>query len=456
MKPIRPHRAQAQPQPQPQTQPLAKPPTGPNIQIPGVRSNPDDTAGEQPRRTRRTLMTTLRELRDRAQERANADAEIIASRFPKQDRARLKRFASTSFAHGELAEQFPMLAYMLALKLVEPSQRATAEAAIASGETLTKVARAAGVPMWTRAIPPAACEDPRGPLPQSADFSCRVSALLRRRAEAEHDVRGIVRLVAHVYRTAGEELALWLAHRAPESSMGAELPSPMRMLVLWYLFSRLENCLGRELIHTPWRGDLSLETALRAVKNFSRRIELELVIGPKGLEDPWYPCAQVMDLEFVPLLTSTQIRDEAKTNGNCVDWYAQRLATNEVRLYSVRDARGRCLANVEISGSENHPGVPRVAQIKAPRNDPAGSYVMGVTDIWLRRQISLLGHPDMRRRRPAVPDAKRWHEIMAPLADASLLPEWANEAPTHRDLVQNELEFTVLGCRLHTRGWRFA
>jgi hypothetical protein len=447
MKPIRPHRTLTEPDST--DAPAPKPPTD--------ISRRDEATGEQPRRTRRSLMATLRDLRDKAQERATADAEIIASRFRKPDRARIKRFASTSFAHGELAVQFPMLAYALALKLVHPAQLGAAEAAIAAGESLTRVARAAGVPMWTRALPPLACEDPRGPLPHSANFACRISALLRRRTEAEHDMRGILRMVSHVHDAAGEELALWLAHRMPETSLGTELPAPVRMLVLWYLFSHMEaSILGRELIHTPWRDDLSLETAMRAVKNFSRRIELELLIGPEGLADPWFPAAQVMDLEFLPLLTSTQIRNEAKSNGNCVDWYAQRLAINEVRLFSVRDPQGRCLANVEISGSENHPGVPRVAQIKAPRNDPASSYVMGVTDLWLRRQISLLGNPDMRRRKPPVPDARRWHEIMAPLAQSGQLPAWAYQAPSHRDLLQNELEFTMLGCRLHTRGWRFA
>ena len=212
---------------------------------------------------------------------------------------------------------------------------------------------------------------------------------------------------------------------------------------------------GDELIHTPWRADLSLETALRAVKNFSRRLDLELLLGPAGIADPWYERVQVMDLDFVPLLTSADIRAESARNTNCLDWFGQRLAGNEVRLYSVRTLDGVCVGNVEISGSETHPHIPRIAQIKAPRNEAASSYLSEVTEIWLRRQIRAHGYPDMKRRRLPAPDAQRWHAIMAPLREAGELPAWASLAPANRDLQQTELEFTMLSCRLHTRGWRF-
>ena len=419
-----------------------------------TRSEPAPTL--QPEPMRRNLIAKLRELRDRAQARAVADAEVIAARFRKQDRAALRRFAAVSFAHCEVAEQFPMLAFTLARDLATPARRAAAEASIAAGEPLNKIARAAGVPMWTRALPPMACEDPGGKLPESATFACKISALLQKRAEGESDLRGLLRLITHAYESAGEELALWLAYRTPEKAIAAELPAPIRMLELWYLLSQETAGLGRELIHTPWRNDLSLETALRAVKNFTRRIELELMVGPSGLSDPWFAATRVMDLEFVPLLTSTDVRAEAKRNCNCLDWYGQRLATNEVRLYSVRNADGACVANVEISGSEDQPRVPRIAQIKAPGNEAASSYAAGVADIWLRRQMRFVGLPDMKRRRPPAPDPVRWREIVEPLANSGRLPSWARRAPSNRDLFQIELEFTMLGCRLHTRGWRFA
>jgi hypothetical protein len=209
-------------------------------------------------------------------------------------------------------------------------------------------------------------------------------------------------------------------------------------------------------MHTAWRADLSLESALRAMKNFTRRIELELLVGPKGLADPWFARTTVLGFDFVPLMTSTDIRAEAKQNSNCLDWYGNRLVNNEVRLYSMRTAGGACVANIEISGSEEHPGIPRIAQIKAPVNEPANPYVTEIAQLWLQRQLRYAGAPDMRRRRPPTPDAHRWHEIMDALATAGSLPAWALQAPSNRDLMQTELEFTMLGCRLHTRGWRFA
>ena len=96
-----------------------------------------------------------------------------------------------------------------------------------------------------------------------------------------------------------------------------------------------------------------------------------------------------------------------------------------------------------------------IAQVKAPRNERAEAYVEGVAEIWLRRQIRTHGLPDMRRRRLPAPDARRWQDVVAPLVEAGRLPAWADTAPTNRELTQGELEFTILGCRLRTRGWRF-
>ena len=86
---------------------------------------PSSRADERP--VRRSLMATLRELRTKAQASAHADAEAIAARFRRQDRVRVRRFAAKSFAHGEIAEQFPMLAYMLASKLVDSARQEAAE-----------------------------------------------------------------------------------------------------------------------------------------------------------------------------------------------------------------------------------------------------------------------------------------------------------------------------------------
>jgi hypothetical protein len=398
----------------------------------------------------------LGRLRQMAREKANADANVIAQRFRREDRPAIRRFVATSFGHADVAEQFALLAFMIATKQVPTEQRIAAEDAIAAGAPLQKVARLAGIPMWARAIPPASCIDPSGPLPQSADFACRISDVLRRRVDEECDLRGMLRTVAQMHASAGEELALWLACRYPEGGLGEQLPEPLRILALWYLLSKAGPCLGRELIYTHWRRDLSLETAIRSAKNFARRIDLELLVGPDGLEDPWFSSAHLMGLDFVPLLTSTEIREEGLRNHNCLDWYAQRLASNEVRLFSVRNAQGVCVANVEVSGSESFPNIARIAQIKAPKNDPADPTVSSIAEIWLRRQIRSHGMPDMRRRKPPVPSADRWREIVAPMRAAGTLPVWAEACPTNSDLARTELEFSVLGYRLHARGWRFA
>ena len=331
--------------------------------------------------TRLSRKGVLGRLKLAAKERAGADAEVIAQRFRREDRPAIRRFVSTSPAHGDVVQQFPMLAYLMATKRIPAALRVAAESAIAAGCTLPEIAGIAGAPMWTRAIPPASCVDPRGPLPHSANFACRIGDVLRRRVEDDGDLRGLLRAIAHAHATAGEELAIWLACRYPDGVTSEISSSPLRLLVLWYLMSKAGPHGDPDMIHTRWRRDLSLETAVRATRNFARRIDLELLVGADGCEDPWFPQARIMGLDFIPLLTSTRIREEALRNENCLDTYGQRLAKNEVRVYTVQNAHGQCVANVEIAPSDTIPITPRIAQIKAPKNDPAPAHVSTATEV---------------------------------------------------------------------------
>ena len=389
-----------------------------------------------------------------AKERVCADADVIAQQFRREDRAAIRRFAAKSPNHADAAQQFSLLAYLLATRLVPTEQRQAAESAIAAGASLAKIAGIAGVPMWSRILPPAACIDPLGRLPQSANFACRISDPLRHRLDDDADLRGYLRAIVQAHETCGEEYAIWLACRYPNARIGDLPPMPLRVLALWYLVSKAGPGLARDLVHTRWRRDLSLETAVRASRNFARRIDLELLVGPRGIENPWYPAARVADLDFIPQTTSLQVRAEARDNDNCLDTYGQRLAANETRLYSVRGPNGQCVANVEISPSDAHAHVPRIAQIKAPGNQPAPPIVGAIADMWLHRMMNRHGMPDMRRALPRMPDAGRWDEITASLRAAGSLPAWATSCPSNGELEQIELEFSILGVRLQARTWR--
>ncbi len=397
----------------------------------------------------------LARLRQMARERASVDADVIAQCFRREDRKDVRRFAATSFAHADIAQQFSLLAYLVATRRIPAQQRLAAECAIASGATLPKIAAIAGVPMWTRQIPPSSCIDPQGQLPASASFACRISDVLRRRVDDEGSLRGWLRAVAQANNDAGEEFALWLACRYPDGHTGDLPAATLRMLVLWYLASKTTAGQTRAMIHTRWRRDLSLETGVRAARNLARRIDLELLVGPSGIADPWFPRSRVMNYDFIPLTTSTQIRTEALKNENCLDTYGQRLAKNEGRVYSVCSRDGDCVANVEIAGPEDRGILPRITQIKAPKNEPASPLLVSIADIWLQEQVRRHGVPDMRRRKLPAPDAKRWAWIIAPLSEAGTLPAWAVACPAMADLERTELEFSILGYRLHARGWRF-
>jgi hypothetical protein len=406
--------------------------------------------------SRLSRTSVLARLRQMTKERVIADADEIAQRFPRGDRSAMRRFVVTSSAQADVAQQFPMLAFMLATRRVPARQREDAGCAIASGAPLQKVAAIVGVPMWTRLIPPASCVQPSVCLPNSAKFACQIRDVLKRRIDDDADLRRWLCAVAQVHDAAGEEFALWLAARYPDGTAGDLPAGPLRTLVLWYLASKTARGQVRDMIHTCWRRDLSLETAVRAARNFARRIDLELLVGPRGVQDTWFPQDRVCDLDFLPLVNSTGIRDEALRNENCLDTYGQRLAKNELRLYSVRNREGRCVANVEISPTETFPIRPFMAQIKAPKNDPVAPFVNDIAEIWLQRQLAMHGVPDMRRSKLPTPDAQRWSWLIAPLKEAGQLPSWAERCPTSEELERTELEFSILGYRLHARGWRFA
>lgn len=399
------------------------------------------------------LMAHLQHMRH---ERSQADADNLAQSFHRDDRRQVRKFAATSAAHADVTRQFPFLAYVLACRLGNLDRRLAAEAAMSQGETLTRITRAAGVPIWTRGLPPAACTDPKGTLPDGAAFSRAIGDVLRQHADHGRELRGITRTIAFAHAAASEEFALWLATRLLAFCQNDPQPGPIRMLALWCLFSKCPPCLGRELILKPWTRDMGLETAFHAMRNFNRRIDLEVLVGPRGLDDPWYQRQSFKGHDFVPLVTSIEIRAEARRNQNCLDLYGQRLATNRSRLWSIRDAEGTCVANIEVCSSPTRPTAPCIIQIKAPNNQTASPLVTGMAQLWLRQQVRTHGAPDMRPRAAAAPDAARWRDIMAPLAAAGTLPVWARACPTNDDILVMDYELMSFAASIPTKGWRTA
>lgn len=265
----------------------------------------------------------------------------------------------------------------------------------------------------------------------------------------------MLRSVAFGYVVAGEEFALWLGANHPLLSGDAAAPRPFRMLALWYLFTILPGTLGNEFVVTPWKREIGIDLALRAAKSFFRRIHVELMVGPKGVRDTWFPSEEFQGFRFVPISTGPLMRAEAARCRNCYDWYGHRIAVNDARLFSMRTADGRVVADIEVGRDETNPRRAAITQMKKPENKEPDPPLRAIGDAWLAAMLRRHGQPDMVRALVQEPDAARWHEIMAPLAAAGLLPEWARTAPTNANLSQFEDEFEKIGPPHSRRGWSY-
>lgn len=302
-------------------------------------------------------------------------------RFAKPFRAAIEGLAEGSPRLAELGETFPALLFALATGFATEERRRASLSSIHGGAALRDAAAALGLPWWLRRLPPEAFVAPLGHgMPDGAAFACRVGSLLPSDAA---DARAWLARLLFAYRTVGEDYAVWIARqkRFPGGGVG-DISETLLAAWAWHA-NRPETPL-HGLLRTPWSEAISLRRALDEAKAWSMRIDLAVALG-HGIDDPWFPAGEHGAYEFVPLQRLEQFLAEALVMNNCLDQFADHVRQGRSRVFSVRKS-GRAVADLEIGAHDDDCCIPRIVQLRGPRNRRVGTEVWQATLAWLAAQ----------------------------------------------------------------------
>jgi hypothetical protein len=334
--------------------------------------------------------------------------EGYVGRFAYAARREVRRLMRASPRLVDLAMVFPGAMYALATKHRPADTRREAITMVEEGAPLKTVARRLDLPLWLRRLPPEAFQQPIDELPASENFARRVA---NRLPGAPAQSAFWLQSVAFGAKACSDDFALWLA----DQSIFTEEGNPQQLfsvLAAYAWHSRATQTRANTLIVVPWRPEIAFDTALCAAKSWLNRMRLVLQLGPGVIADPWLSGGDVRGYAFVPLLDRMEILAEARAMQNCADQYAERLADDRCRLFSIRRDREH-VATLEIGPHSREAGMLAITQLKGRHNMAAPLDVWQAAYAWLASQSAL------RRLPPRVPpdrqlDAQAWEQLMAP------------------------------------------
>lgn len=349
--------------------------------------------------------------------------EALAQRFPLSARREVRRLVRTSPRLADLANVFPGALFAIASKRGPAGQRLEAVSLIEKGASLKSVARVLDLPLWLRRLPPEAFSESLPAMPATDTFARRIANRLP--ANAGHSAPWL-QSVAFAATASHEDFAIWLAEqRLYSEPLAAEKLFAVLAAYAW--FSRAPGTRGHALIVVPWRPEIAFDTAICAAKSWFNRVRLLLQLGPGVLNDGWLNPGEAMGLSFVPLLDASAILLEAQAMQNCADQYAERLANDRCRLFSVR-RNGTRIATLEIGPHSRETGFLTITQLKTRHNLAAAHDVWAAAYAWMSAQTAL-------RRIPClVPPERRlnaglWSELLEPYREKTGGAPWLPATP---------------------------
>lgn len=393
---------------------------------------------------RRNAVSPEREADPRTEE-----LELWAARFEPAVRREVRRLVRSSPRLADLAIVFPGLLHAVAGRHGAAAARLQAQALIESGAPLKLVARTLGLPAWLRRLPPEAFAGPTPQLPGGENFTRAIVARLpRRRAEAALWLGS----VAFAAEAAGEDFALWIAEQ-PVFGEASDPHKTFAVLAAYAWFSARPQTRAARLIVIPWRPEIAFDTALCAAKSWLNRLRLVLQLQAGVLADGWLEPGEANGFTFSPLLADDTLLEEAHAMQNCADQYADRLARDKARLFSVR-CRGGRVATLEIGPHPRESGVLAIVQLKARHNVPAPLEVWQAAHAWMARQTGLKRLPSM-----AVPerpfDQRRWRDLMVPYRQARGGAPWLPALASSGSFAVLDVDMADLARRGGVSSWLF-
>lgn len=379
------------------------------------------------------------------------DVESIARRFAPDQRREVRRLMRLSPRMVDLAQIFPGALHVIATPDVEPERRRHAMELVLGGALLKEVAQSLGMPIWLRKLPTEAFAGHLPHLPTSETFARRiVNCLPGTRSESALWLRS----VAFGAEAVHEDFAIWLAQQQLFAGEG----EPQRMFAVlaayaWY--SGNAHRPASSLIMVPWRPEISFETALCAAKSWLNRIRLCLQLRPGVIADGWLEAGEHKGLTFLPLLNADQLLEEALAMHNCADQYADRIARDRSRLWSVRRRNGQRLATLEIGQHQREAGVLDIVQLKSRHNLPAPLEVWQASHAWMAAQQGLRRAPPLVLPARAL-DGALWETLIQPYRQHKGGSPWLPAQLTLASLAQIDSDMTELARRAGVASWLFA
>lgn len=380
---------------------------------------------------------------------ADREVEALLSRFDASVRPAVRRLVYSSPRLADLALVFPGAVVAIAKRRGTATQRRKALALIDDGALLKDVARALELPVWLRRLPPEAFDREPGLVPSSDMFARRiVNHLPRTSAES----RLWLASVLFGAKACDEYFGLWLADQ-PIYHADGNAQTLLAALAAYAWYSGATDTDAHTLIVTPWRPEMSFDTALCAAKSWLNRIRLVLQLRPGTLTDPWLTPQEVDGLTFTALLSHPDILCEAQAMHNCADQYAERLARERCRLFSVR-RKGQRVATLEVGPHPREAGMLTVTQLKARHNMPAPN------EVWQTAYRWLAGQRDLKRQPMLIPPERAlnttvWQNLMLPYRTARRGAPWMPETATASAFGFLECNLSDLARRGGVSSWLF-
>lgn len=402
-------------------------------------------------------MTTTRSLLGRRDPERHApdidpgpDLEAITRRFAPDARKEIRRLLRMSPRIIDLAVIFPGALYAIVTPRLPAEQRRQALELVLAGAALKQVAEVLELPMWLRRLSPEAFVGPLQAMPQSEAFARRiVNCLPPTRAESALWLK----TVGFAAEAAHDDFAIWLAHQPVYGSEG-DATKLFAVLGAYAWFSGQPYKAAHGLMIVPWRPEISFETAICAAKSWLNRLRLTLQLKPGVIDDAWLDPGEAGGFHFVPLLDAPSLLEEAQGMHNCADQYADRIARDRCRLWSVRRRNGQRLATLEIGQHVREPGVLDIVQLKARHNLPAPLEVWQAAHAWMASQKGLRRAPPLVL--PTRPlDGAQWAALMQPYRAMKGGAEWLPTNLSLSSLATLDSDMADLARRAGVSSWLF-
>jgi hypothetical protein len=325
---------------------------------------------------------------------------------------------------ADLAASFPALLFALAVPRpgLDP---APALARVIDGVALAEAATAADLPLWLRKLPPEALARPIPRLPDGELFRRQIANHLPRSPKLAPTW---LQTVADVAELAHEPAAVWIARELVREPLRVK-PARLRLISLWSWFSVQQATFGNELIGRRWTPDMRIGPALEAADDWRMMIALHVNLGHEPISDMWLQPAQVAGYDFLPLISTAAIAEEAKAMRNCLNTYGYNVAHNRSRLWSVRRS-GERIAMLKVACRYRDP-LPNIVELEGAGNTDAPRELWWAARQWLHMHDLSQIDMGLRKWGTAPLDRATWLSLWRPYWLAKRrIPEWLPIAPS--------------------------